>query len=263
MSTTVVRPIDPATPGYWMSQAWGLVNGIAVPGGRGGHPGTDYAVPMGTPVRATADGYVIYAGHADGFGDHLVSIWHPQFGVTSRYGHMGSNNVSTGDTVVAGQIIGLSNNEGDSTGPHLHFEVGLGQYIDAGNPPNIDPEQWLLLHLSGALEQLQVVTLSDADRKSIARMQHLLGVQPESGRWLDATDHAYQVLRWNHLCNAQGQLVVSLAAKEAPVRIEKKNSTVYWVQHDIFHFAGADLDGLYGPKTDGAWQLARLCWLNK
>lgn len=144
----IVRPVT----GFPITQIWGQVPGAAWgvvnPAGVGGHPGVDYGCPNGTPVLALADGVCIYAGPASGFGDHLVSIWHPQFGLTSRYGHMQVHLVATGAAVRAGQQIGISNNQGESSGAHLHLELGVGRLIDAGNPPNIDPEGWLVAHLS-------------------------------------------------------------------------------------------------------------------
>lgn len=147
---TVVRPVT----GFTITQPWGQIPdaawGVRNWDGAGGHPGVDYGCPNGTQVLALTDGVVIYAGPASGFGDHLVSIWHAAYGLTSRYGHMQAHLVNTGDKVCAGQPIGVSNNEGDSSGPHLHLELGVGQLIDAGNPPNIDPEAWLIAHLGSA-----------------------------------------------------------------------------------------------------------------
>lgn len=147
MTLTVVRPVT----GFPITQIWGQLEnqpwGARNANGAGGHPGVDYGCPNGTPVLSVADGVCIYAGPASGFGDHLVSIWHPQFGVTSRYGHMQAHLAAGGEVVTAGQQIGVSNNEGASTGPHLHFEIGTTNAIDAGNPPNIDGEAWLVANL--------------------------------------------------------------------------------------------------------------------
>lgn len=254
---TVVRAIDPATAGYRISQPWGQLPGAAWgvrnPLGAGGHPGVDYAVPRGTPIRAIADGTVIAAGYASGFGNHTVSIWHPALGVSSTMGHGFEHFVTYGQQVFAGQRVASVDSEGESTGDHLHLEIRPGQQAFGGNPPNIDPEAWFALHLNGGVS---VPPPSAADTAKVARMQHLLGVAPEDGHWGPVTDQAYQVLRWNNLTDAQGRYIVS--GKPA-----KKSSTVYWVQHDIFQFTGADLDGIYGPKTDSAWQFCRLLWLNK
>lgn len=139
MNARWVRPvIAPIT------QIWG--NGATGPNGAGGHPGTDYGCPMGTPIKAASDGTVIYAGPASGFGDHAVSIWHPADGVTTTYGHMEAHFVWVGQHVAAGDVIGLADSQGFSTGSHLHFEVRRGFAAFGGNPPNIDSDLWLRQH---------------------------------------------------------------------------------------------------------------------
>lgn len=85
------------------------------------HNGIDLAVPIGTPVKAAADGCVIFAASMSGYG-RLVILDHGA-GVHSYYGHNSSFAVKVGDTVAAGDRIALSGNSGVSTGPHLHFEI--------------------------------------------------------------------------------------------------------------------------------------------
>ena len=85
------------------------------------HNGVDIAVPIGTPVRAAADGCVIFAGWRSGYG-RLFILDHGA-GVHTYYGHNSSFTVSVGHAVAAGDRIALSGNSGVSTGPHLHFEV--------------------------------------------------------------------------------------------------------------------------------------------
>jgi murein DD-endopeptidase MepM/ murein hydrolase activator NlpD len=114
----------------------------------GGHPGTDYGCPQGTPVRAASAGRVIFAGPASGFGDHAVTIFHPLDGVSSTYGHMMAHYVSDDSAVAAGQVIGLADTQGYATGPHLHFELRPGDQEFGAYPPNFDPDAWL--HARGA-----------------------------------------------------------------------------------------------------------------
>jgi len=87
-----------------------------------GHSGIDYRVNVGTPVRAAASGVVILisTGWSGGYGNEIV-ISHGG-GVATRYAHLSRFNVSTGQTVSQGDVIGYSGNSGRSTGPHLHFE---------------------------------------------------------------------------------------------------------------------------------------------
>ncbi|WP_237751652.1 M23 family metallopeptidase [Sphingobium sp. DC-2] len=94
---------------------------------RGGirlHQGVDLAAPMGTPVRAAADGIVSQAGWSGGYG-LLVAIDHGAR-MATRYGHMSQLTVEPGQRVLRNSIIGYVGSTGRSTGPHLHYEVRRG-----------------------------------------------------------------------------------------------------------------------------------------
>lgn len=126
-----------------------MAKGTAVPtspyGPRWGrnHNGQDWGAPHGTPMYAIADGKVLFAGPASGFGQ---SIWitHEINGKTwtSQYGHMPSATkyVKTGDTVKVGQKIAVVGSEGFSTGPHLHFQIHNKATKVGGT---VDPMKWL------------------------------------------------------------------------------------------------------------------------
>jgi murein DD-endopeptidase MepM/ murein hydrolase activator NlpD len=101
------------------------------------HAGIDFAAPLGTPEYAAADGVVVRAGAASGYG-LAVYIQHENGDVTV-YGHMQEILVQEGQTVKAGEEIAKLGNRGHSTGPHLHFEVHVGG-IDG---EQIDPLPWL------------------------------------------------------------------------------------------------------------------------
>ncbi|WP_459162975.1 M23 family metallopeptidase [Bounagaea algeriensis] len=105
-------------------------------GMRGGsmHNGIDLANSIGTPIHSVAAGEVINAGPASGFGQ-WVRVQHDD-GTITVYGHVDSFTVSVGQQVEAGEQIATMGNEGQSTGPHLHFEV-----IEDGS--KIDPQPWL------------------------------------------------------------------------------------------------------------------------
>ncbi|GAB0101488.1 hypothetical protein JMUB6875_04520 [Nocardia sp. JMUB6875] len=99
------------------------------------HQGVDIAAPIGTPIYAVADGTVLEAGPASGFG-MWVRLLHDD-GTVTIYGHIDTATVSQGQRVLAGDQIATVGNRGFSTGPHCHFEVWLNG-VD-----KIDPLPWL------------------------------------------------------------------------------------------------------------------------
>ncbi|MER7109134.1 M23 family metallopeptidase [Streptomyces sp. NPDC000229] len=104
------------------------------------HTGQDFAVAVGTPVRAIGAGRVRSVSCGGAFGIEVVvrhaGGWH------SQYAHLSAPGVSPGQPVAAGQVIGWSGNTGNSTGPHLHFEVRLTPYMGSA----VDPVRWLAEH---------------------------------------------------------------------------------------------------------------------
>ncbi len=85
------------------------------------HRGVDISSPMGTPIIAPADGVVIFASMASGYG-RTIEIDHAH-DIMTRYGHLMGWAVSEGEHVQRGQVIGYVGTSGRSTGPHLHYEV--------------------------------------------------------------------------------------------------------------------------------------------
>lgn len=100
----------------------------------GGHPAIDMASYTGAAVKAADGGFVTLAGGGwnGGYGNHVI-IDHGN-GFTTLYAHLNSIFVSSGESVAAGQQIGTVGNTGNSTGPHLHFEIRYNGY--AYNPNN-------------------------------------------------------------------------------------------------------------------------------
>ncbi|SCK46738.1 Peptidase family M23 [Streptomyces sp. WMMB 714] len=98
-----------------------------------GHDGVDLAAPLGTPIYAAGPGTVTESGPASGYGQ-WIRIKHSD-GAVTEYGHMSERFVNVGDTVTGGQHIANVGNEGQSTGPHLHFEV----HRDGGTGFGDDP----------------------------------------------------------------------------------------------------------------------------
>ena len=93
------------------------------------HEGIDFAAPMGSPIRAVSSGRVVYSGWASGYG-RVVIIQH-QRGLKTLYAHNSKLLVRNGESVGKGEVISRSGNTGNSTGPHLHFEVQVN-----GRPEN-------------------------------------------------------------------------------------------------------------------------------
>jgi murein DD-endopeptidase MepM/ murein hydrolase activator NlpD len=84
------------------------------------HRGIDIAVPVGSPVRATRKGRIVFAGPRSGYGSTVI-IEHAN-GDRTLYGHNSIVRVQPGDLVESGTVVAFSGNTGRSTGPHVHFE---------------------------------------------------------------------------------------------------------------------------------------------
>ncbi|WP_406143996.1 peptidoglycan DD-metalloendopeptidase family protein [Streptomyces sp. NBC_01012] len=106
----------------------------------GYHTGSDFQAASGTSVRAIGQGTVVSAGWSGSYGNEIV-IQHED-GMYSQYAHLSSLEVSAGQTVTGGQQIGLSGTTGNSTGPHLHFEVRTGPSYGS----DVDPIAYLRSH---------------------------------------------------------------------------------------------------------------------
>ncbi|GAB3659489.1 M23 family metallopeptidase [Glycomyces tarimensis] len=117
-----IAPSDASVTSYY-GQRWGRL-----------HAGLDFANSTGDPIWAIADGTVVYAGWMDGYGN-MVVVDHGD-GVETAYAHATEVLVSVGDDVAQGDELSLTGSTGNSTGPHLHFEVRL-------NGEQVDPLAWL------------------------------------------------------------------------------------------------------------------------
>ncbi|CAA9229193.1 MAG: Membrane proteins related to metalloendopeptidases [uncultured Acidimicrobiales bacterium] len=96
------------------------------------HAGMDLAAPTGTPIRAAAPGVVVTAGWLGGYGNAVV-VDHAG-GLSTLYAHQSALAVTVGQVVAAGDVVGRVGSTGNSTGPHLHFEVRvLGAPVDPVN----------------------------------------------------------------------------------------------------------------------------------
>ncbi|CAL9315522.1 MULTISPECIES: M23 family metallopeptidase [Streptomyces] len=106
----------------------------------GSHTGIDFHASTGTTVHAVGVGTVVEAGWGGAYGNQVVIKMHD--GTYTQYGHLSSIGVSVGQSVSAGQQIGLSGATGNVTGPHLHFEARTSAEYGS----DIDPVAYLRSH---------------------------------------------------------------------------------------------------------------------
>lgn len=227
---------------YWMRPVNAPMNqAFGHDSGQGPHPGTDYACPMGTPILAPSDGVVIFAGYADGFGWHTVALYHPADNVSSTYGHMEAHYVGVGQVVRAGAMLGLADTQGWSTGPHLHYEMRVGDAPFGGFARNFDGDVWLHNHGAYGQSPLQPAgPLTPAQRVLIKNLQVILHVAVD-GAWGKQTDDALELIRFFCLNKGTHNTQVALLQQ-------------LW---------GVTADGDWGPKTDQAYLFWRFCFYNK
>jgi len=126
----------PMSP-HWISQYYGCSNypfemwWPACPS-KHLHSGIDIAEPYGTPVMAADNGVASLYGTCCGYGNYVI-LTHGN-GYSTLYGHLSGFNVRNGQLVVRGQVIAFEGSTGNSTGPHLHFEVRYNDnYVDPCN----------------------------------------------------------------------------------------------------------------------------------
>jgi murein DD-endopeptidase MepM/ murein hydrolase activator NlpD len=122
-----VTPMPGAKITSCFGQRWGVL-----------HAGIDLAADEGTPIHAAASGTVLVAGWV--YAGYGISVMIDHGGVQTHYAHQSRTIVQPGQKVKAGQVIGYEGSTGDSTGPHLHFEVHQGLW------KQINPAPWLRSH---------------------------------------------------------------------------------------------------------------------
>ncbi len=124
---SLLPPFDrrPFSGNYRISSSFDPQRRHPVTGRVAPHHGTDFAMPIGTPIEAPADGRVTRVEH-DQYAGRFIVIEHGQ-GYSTRYLHLDRALVSPGDEVERGDRIALSGNTGRSTGPHLHYEVHVNR----------------------------------------------------------------------------------------------------------------------------------------
>lgn len=146
----------------WLSSTFGMRNSPFHTGEQH-HNGLDVAADEGTPVYATADGVVAFAGLNGSYGK-FIKISHG-FGITTRYAHNNEILVKKGQKVRRGEQIGVMGSTGRSTGPHVHYEVHVH------NEP-VDPARFVL---DGGMQKAEGAPLV-----SVPRELHWMGGEPDA-----------------------------------------------------------------------------------
>lgn len=125
-TTSPVNPSNPKTIVYpkYTGKISGFYGQVYTnsSGGKYSHEGLDISLPVGTPIYAAYDGVVAYADSDPLYGNY-VRVYHKDLNICFFYAHLSERLVKNGDVVRQGQLIGKTGNTGNSSGPHLHFEV--------------------------------------------------------------------------------------------------------------------------------------------
>ncbi|WP_410502510.1 M23 family metallopeptidase [Exiguobacterium acetylicum] len=148
-TTSVATPVVSSGGKFVRPSSGGVSQGFGPASGANGytfHNGVDFSGSVGSPIVAAAAGTVITASGGGPYGNHVM-ISHFLDGqvYTTVYAHMSSLSVHAGQTVSQGQQIGTLGSTGNSTGPHLHFELHVGGYqYSASSPLNaVNPLAYL------------------------------------------------------------------------------------------------------------------------
>lgn len=177
------------------------------PGQRVGsyHVGTDFAVPVGTTVRATSSGTIVFVGD-DGLGGMTIDLRRDD-GLIQRFGHLSKYLVSVGQRVEAGQDIALSGNTGRSTGPHLHWELRWDRLWNGGNW--VDPRTLSPATFGGNTASTPPTTTTDEEEDEMLQSFRNTGTQAiviadlRTGFWWQIPDKPhYDLMVARQLCKA-------------------------------------------------------------
>ncbi|TPD24925.1 phage tail tape measure protein [Staphylococcus pseudintermedius] len=206
------------------------------------HYGVDYASSVGSPIRAARGGVVLSSGWSNYGGGNQIVIYNPKLNKTFTYMHMLSDlRVKKGQQVVAGQLIGRMGNTGNSSGPHLHFQVNEGKGFTAAGTSftgwnrAINPEPYLRIagdngkfdfrNMSnldiptGELSQAMVDSYNQAQEQMLAEIEAGINEHNESEKMKQKVDELRK-----KLMDTQLELVRNMQAKnENLFNIHKSN----------------------------------------
>lgn len=219
------------------------------------HKGVDLAVPVGTPVRAMAAGTVVAVGDAAGGYGKSVTIDHGN-GLTTLVGHLSGADVRPGDKVAAGQVIALSGNTGNTTGPHTHFEVRQGgqpvdplAFFGGGKASPLDPEK--RLRLMGAIEREereQQAAAAVGARGLLGDLAgHLAGIAQDGQGYEGYEDRLRGYIQAGVIDGDKG------AAAEGQIAVAHDVYDIFHGQGKSFREGLAEFEARRRPSDDGPW----------
>lgn len=154
------------------------------------HKGVDFAGPKGLPIIASQEGRVVFAGNARGYGN-VVYVNHED-GVQTRYAHLDTITVSSGQSLEKGQIVGSLGNTGVGTGPHLHYEYRINDI--AIDPMNIGVDQ----KYGATLEAMKFFTNTGTYS---APYRSLSSVNAQSSGVMEYTEDVYEKYKDTEFAN--------------------------------------------------------------
>ena len=190
--------------------------------------GIDWGIPTGTPIKAAQVGTVTAVRNdATGYGSH-VRIEHTEGNVkyTTIYGHLMKCNVEVGDVVNAGDVIGKSDSTGNSSGPHLHFELRRGTQA-------IDPSPLLVKKIAGLT--------TDEDTEEIPQD---VGVEPAQFPGLPKAHVLVATLNIRSGPGVENRIVGTLVMDEKVEvlrKVQQDNNT--WLQIGYQQYIAIKFDG--------------------
>jgi murein DD-endopeptidase MepM/ murein hydrolase activator NlpD len=226
------------------------------------HSGIDIPSPMGTPVLAAGAGKVTWAGYGLNTGTKDITdpyglavlirhdFGYQGFRVYTVYGHLSRLDVVKGEHVEAGQVIGLSGNTGEATGPHLHFEVRLGKddVFRTRNPELwlVPPQGWGVLvarvaNLGGGFLYQQLVTVRSEANGQVWK------VKTYGGDEVFSDDYYQENMVLSDLPAGRYTVTIDYLGKEYTLEIEVRPGLVSY-----FTFLGRSGYNVDPPPDPGA-----------
>ena len=224
--------------------------------GKQNHKAIDIAAPMGTPVAASIPGKVVAAGWSDSYGNRVIIestalVDGKEETVRTLYAHMASLTVTEGMTITRSEnLIGYVGSTGDSTGPHLHFEIQIKQ--ENGKFEKVDPEGVLN---EGNIYYLNSSAITEFDGSLASFFENCKDAGMATAEILTDAGYTRSSMFWQYNVNAYNTIFCSAATDATRYKffVDKENI----VKNDdgsmkIVEFSSAEFDTIGGSVGDNA-----------